>query len=61
MASKEMEAAIDAEMSRQQNAINRMRSFVSRVDPNRSYRSQKRIPVTAVASVANKDRFGSKY
>ena len=61
MASKEMEAAIDAEMSRQQNAINRMRSFVSRVDPNRSYHSQKRVPVSALATPGNKDRFGSNF
>lgn len=61
MASKEMEAAIDAEMDRQVSAISRMRGMVSRADGDRSYRSQKRIPVTAVASVANKNRFGSKY
>lgn len=61
MASKEMEAAIDAEMEKQQNAINRMRGMVSRVDPNRSYHSQKRVPVSALATPGNKDRFGSKY
>ena len=61
MASKEMEAAIDAEMSRQQNAINRMRSFVNRADGDRSYHSQKRIPATAVATPANKDKFGMNF
>jgi len=61
MASKEMEAAIDAEMDRQVSAISRMRGMVSRADGDRSYHSQKRIPATAVATPANKDKFGMNF
>ena len=53
--------AIDAEMERQGKAISGMRGMVSRADENRSYHSQKRIPQTAVATLTNKEKFGSKY
>lgn len=52
--------AIDAEMEKQGNAVKAMRGMVSRADGDRSYHSQKRIPTTALATVPNKERFGSR-
>jgi hypothetical protein len=53
--------ALDEQMAMQGAAMKGMRDMVSRADGDRSYRSQKRIPQSAVATLATKERFGKKF